>query len=92
VCSVHHGAEDEPLRLDREVALAAVDLLPAVEAPHAADAADLDRLAVENRGAGLRVAAGTDTDALAEGGVHPHTPDRAYLRPCLACYSIGNAP
>jgi hypothetical protein len=51
------GAEDQALGFDQEVALAAAELLGPVVAALPTDAGRLDRLAVQDPGAGLRVLA-----------------------------------
>ena len=51
------------------MALAAADLLGSVVAPHPADTGRLDRLAVDDPGARLRISASPRAEALPQGGV-----------------------
>jgi hypothetical protein len=56
VGGMHDDPEDQALRVHHDVALAPADLLAAVEAARAALLARLGRLAVDDAGAGLRLA------------------------------------
>ena len=60
VGAMYDDSQDQPQRIDRNVPFAAGDFLASVVAPLAADLRPLDRLAVDARGARVRIAAGGD--------------------------------
>src|SRR5215207_6326185 len=66
---MHGGGEHQAQRVDQDVALAAVDLLPAIKAPHATNAGGLDALTVDDARTRLRMPTGANADAHPQCGV-----------------------
>src|SRR5688572_26396602 len=70
VSRMHPVLQQRALCVDEQMALAAVDLLAAVIAARSAHLRGLDRLAVDDRRRGLRIAADPAAIALAQGLGH----------------------
>ncbi len=70
LAGVDADAEDKPLGVDEQMAFAPLHLLAAVVAAQAADASRLNRLRVDNAGAGLRIASQAYAQPLAQQGMN----------------------
>lgn len=64
---VYQDGQQQPQRISDDVTLAALDALAAIEAAQSPDMRSLDRLAIDEGGAGTGLASGFDADTAPEG-------------------------